>query len=176
MNKAVLISIPPEWCELIASGQKTIELRKTRPNLDTPFKCYIYQTGEYISANVLSPYAGKRRPGKVIGEFTCTKIDRYVRVGTMRDNLDYLNVLPDFYTKPINFDSLCLSSAKLKEYGKGKQLYGWHISNLHTYAKPKELREFRRYEPYVEWTDGYPLQMHEIKRAPPSWMYVEETA
>lgn len=42
--KSVLISIRPKWCELIASGKKTIEVRKTAPKLPTPFKCYIYET------------------------------------------------------------------------------------------------------------------------------------
>ena len=40
--KSVLISIKPKWCELIANGEKTIEVRKTKPKLETPFKCYIY--------------------------------------------------------------------------------------------------------------------------------------
>ena len=44
MSKAVLISIRPKWVEKIASGEKTIEVRKTRPKLDTPFRCYIYCT------------------------------------------------------------------------------------------------------------------------------------
>lgn len=39
---AVLINIRPKWCEKIASGEKTIEVRKTKPKLLTPFKCYIY--------------------------------------------------------------------------------------------------------------------------------------
>ena len=49
--KSVLISIQPRWCELIASGKKTVEVRKTRPKLETPFKCYIYCTKpkEYFS-------------------------------------------------------------------------------------------------------------------------------
>lgn len=42
MSKAVLISIRPKWCEKIVSGEKTIEVRKTRPKMETPFKCYIY--------------------------------------------------------------------------------------------------------------------------------------
>ena len=58
MSKAVLIRIRPEWCEKIINGQKTIELRKTRPKMDTPFKCYIYKCGN----------------GKVIGEFLCDQI------------------------------------------------------------------------------------------------------
>lgn len=55
---AVLISIRPRWCEKIISGEKTIEVRKTRPKMDTPFKCYIYECGN----------------GKVIGEFLCDEI------------------------------------------------------------------------------------------------------
>lgn len=42
MSKAVMLSIRPKWCEKIINGDKTIEVRKTRPKLDTPFKCYIY--------------------------------------------------------------------------------------------------------------------------------------
>ena len=58
MSKAVLISIRPKWCEKIMSGQKTIEVRRTRPKMNPPFKCYIYKCGN----------------GKVIGEFLCDEI------------------------------------------------------------------------------------------------------
>ena len=44
MSKAVMLSIRPKWAEKIANGEKTIEVRKTRPKLHTPFKCYIYCT------------------------------------------------------------------------------------------------------------------------------------
>ena len=44
MSKSVLISINPEWCDLIIRGQKTLEVRKTRPKLETPFTTYIYCT------------------------------------------------------------------------------------------------------------------------------------
>lgn len=49
MSKAVMLSIRPKWVEKIANGEKTIEVRKTKPKLDTPFKCYIYCT---LKANV----------------------------------------------------------------------------------------------------------------------------
>ena len=42
--KAVLISVQPKWVEKIASGKKTIEVRKTAPKGEVPFKCYIYVT------------------------------------------------------------------------------------------------------------------------------------
>ena len=51
--KAILMSIKPEWCEKIFSGEKTVEVRKTAPKLELPFKVYVYQTKE----------------GKVVGEF-----------------------------------------------------------------------------------------------------------
>ena len=42
--KAVMISIRPEWDEKITSGEKTADVRKTRPKVEPPFKCYIYCT------------------------------------------------------------------------------------------------------------------------------------
>ena len=42
--KSVLLSVNPIWCDLIASGIKTVEIRKTKPKTKTPFKCYIYCT------------------------------------------------------------------------------------------------------------------------------------
>lgn len=58
MSKAVLISIRPEWARKILNGSKTVEVRKTRPKLNPPFKCYIYKCGN----------------GKVNGEFVCDEI------------------------------------------------------------------------------------------------------
>jgi len=46
MSKAVLISVQPRWCGLILNGKKTIEIRKTKPNIAPPFKCYIYCTNK----------------------------------------------------------------------------------------------------------------------------------
>ena len=62
MNKAVMISIQPKWCELIASGKKTIEVRKSEPKLDIPFQVYIYQTKKkwiYRLLKKLGLYKGK---------------------------------------------------------------------------------------------------------------------
>ena len=75
MSKAVLISIRPKWCEKIVNGNKTIEVRKTRPKMDTPFKCYIYCT-KSDDANRL-----RGSQGKIIGEFTCDRIDWITHIG-----------------------------------------------------------------------------------------------
>lgn len=83
--KSVLISIKPKWVERIASGQKTIEVRKTTPKIETPFKCYIYMTAtkercrfwEYITAYQNSKGEILDGSQKIIGEFVCDKIDDF---------------------------------------------------------------------------------------------------
>ena len=86
--KHVLISINPKWCELIANGEKTIEIRKTKPKIETPFKCYIYCTKErnqflwsgkkyrYIDDHSHNMF-DKALNGKVIGEFVCDEISKF---------------------------------------------------------------------------------------------------
>lgn len=130
--KSVLISIQPKWCELIASGKKTIEVRKTKPKLETPFKVYIYCTkGENLWKNKNLPFMAYNRiidnlpehllNGKVIGEFVCDEI-----------------IVADYGSKP----KTMLDEFELLDYADGKAVYGWHISNLVIYDKPKELSEF----------------------------------
>ena len=157
--KSVMISINPKWCELIASGEKTIEVRKTKPRLETPFKCYIYCTltgsneffKDVLNGNVAAWNLGKwgERKGNVIGEFVCENTQTYVADDFVGDEM------PDgtIRDKPVEGeyaywipyqDRTCLSYTDILEYGKGRTLYGWHISNLKLYDKPKELSEFRR--------------------------------
>ena len=69
--KAILISIQPKWCELIASGKKTIKVCKIAPK-EVPFKAYIYQTKKRWIYKLL-PWLEKRQ-AKVIGEFICDKV------------------------------------------------------------------------------------------------------
>lgn len=74
--KAVLLSIQPKWCDLIAGGKKTIEVRKTKASLGTPFKVYIYET----KGRTDTPWVDEeghlifKGRGMVIGEFTCDRI------------------------------------------------------------------------------------------------------
>ena len=97
-KKAVLLSVQPKWCALIANGKKTVEVRKTRPKIETPFKCYIYQIkskdklldvmkdgddnygtiyhGKPVFIKTLSPYSNGNEQ-KVIGEFICDSISEY---------------------------------------------------------------------------------------------------
>lgn len=165
--KAVMLSIQPKYCELIASGKKTIEVRKTAPKLQTPFKCYIYcmkcnserllfilkdgdeNYGEVYHGNTIfvkgetgSVCDMFYKMEKVIGEFVCEKVERY----------DY------FIDKPLSelikgeyrhyltcneLEHTCLSAKEFEEYLGEKDGYGWHISDLKIYDTPKELGEFK---------------------------------
>ncbi len=188
--KSVLISIQPKWVEKIIKGEKTIEVRKTRPKLETPFKCYIYYTkkkrllaifrkGDYIFSD--DHKAGKFDEnifvkgdyywsGKVIGEFVCEKISSWKDHEIHISNLSKLS---------------CVSFSELGEYSKGGKdnLYGWHISDLKIYDKPKELSEFKKpcyinektcYDCQHTWGFDYVKGCNgKIEKAPQSWCYVE---
>ena len=164
MSKAVMLSIRPKWCEKIINGEKTIEVRKTRPKLETPFKCYIYETQGWVERAGIREF---RLGGRVIGEFTCDRIYE----------LAPLNHAPDDVEK-----QACLTREEIVNYLKGTG-YGWHISNLHIYDAPRELSEFRRACPNSWYCESCAMHREnngtcgneslQIKRAPQSWCYVE---
>ena len=166
MSKAVLFSIKPKYCELIASGKKTIEVRKTKPKLDTPFKCYIYCTKDFYRAG--DGYFQGKYCGKIIGEFVCDNIIKFA-ADKKADNI-----------KLSNMGLLsCLSSLEIENYAGDKYyLYGFHISNLVIYDKPKELGEFYNYDTTFNNAFGWAFSEEEkrvyLKRPPQSWCYVKQ--
>lgn len=197
----VLLSVRPKWCELIASGKKTVEIRKTRPKIETPFKCYIYCTKpKMITKYVFKPedYPEYMRPeksvfckvpdgsspycsvvngnGKVIGEFVCDVI--FTMSITYSDPTSRIALKEFPYT--------CLTDRQIIDYlGNGNQGYGWHISNLVIYDKPKELNEFylkkkchsckrSGYESSACIYDEDCIVPAIMTRPPQSWCYVQD--
>lgn len=133
--KAIMLSIKPESCELIATGKKTIEVRKTRPKLETPFKCYIYETKKTKGVHGFT-LLGRYRLCKVIGEFVCDRIEKFVVGSLACDDVE---------------EKACLSYKEICDYFYGDNYdntvkigYAWHITDLVIYDKPKELGEFKR--------------------------------
>lgn len=197
MSKAVLISIRPKWVEKIASGEKTIEVRKTRPKLATPFKAYLYVTAGNLSYRCPNGMICHCNGGReVIGEFVCNKVDWITRIGfsgfpvpsrysiCSHSNMSVLPINDLLYAARLTYPELA-------DYLAGGDGYGWHISDLRIYDAPKKLGEFwRDCLEYSElstncWscenvcgdgdetdcnTDGR-LYLH---RPPQSWCYVEE--
>lgn len=187
--KSVLISIRPKWCEKIASGDKTIEVRKTRPKLEPPFRCYIYCTLPSKANQVICgifildddelyrhPQDGIKYGsnielmlrddctesnflnGKIIGEFTCDRIDKIIPSDEPYGIYD----IGDDYVR-----QTCLENGALWDYGRGAALHGWHISGLKIYDKPRKLSEFTGLR-----ETKFGAEPAEIKRAPQSWRYV----
>ena len=157
--KSVLISIKPKWCEKIASGIKTIEVRKSAPK-EVPFKAYIYcckgNNGYEWLYRVDNSGHGKAQSwhGKVIGEFICDKVDEYPY-----DYCDGVDIDDDTILET------AIDREDINIYAKGKTLYGWHISDLKIYDKPRVLSEFGK----VGFGHEVPL-----KRPPQSYMYIED--
>lgn len=162
MSKAVLISIRPKWCELIASGHKTIEVRKTRPKIETPFKCYIYETRDFerVGNDNLNCVVGGKGRGKVIGEFVCDYTQTIYYDSDIRYGIDF----PNDYGKWL-MDASCLTLWEMLDYFKGKDGVYWHISDLVMYDEPKPLKKFQ-----IPTT--YPART--VRQAPQSWCYIEE--
>ena len=193
MSKAVMLSIRPKWVEKIANGEKTIEMRKTRPKLDTPFKCYIYCTnirpflvwGDVFRGDWFTEFtriSGYSRAeadkiwdvfnGHIVGEFTC---DRIVPITYDGGRL----WCP---TNAAFSPATCLSQAEIIAYiGDKGRCYGWHISDLLIYDQPRELSEFQRVtDPCDSCHAEYTWECKDckklggdIKRPPQSWCYVE---
>lgn len=204
--KSVLISIRPQWCEKITSGEKTIEVRKSAPK-ETPFKAYIYATkpkkfykcGAMSTSDELLWLANGKVEmgdgfkfwadgdeyqclnGRIIGEFICNEVEEFHEW-----ELSPQGKFADFERERLEkfLTDACLSEEEVVRYRENlpycKPLYGWHISDLKIYDKPKELSEFRK--PFIDYVSPKESKMvnpkigiSEYVTCPPqSWIYVEE--
>ena len=199
MAKAVLISIRPKWCEKIISGEKTIEVRKNRPKLETPFKAYIYCTTgrpdlnipisqerlmqDYLNTGSMKSLNCPHGNGKVIGEFTC---DRIYNID--KDGVDFIfTPTPNGYAvykkAAEKRCGLCaaMTDDELHSYLGHFQGFGWHISDLKIYDTPRKLSEFKglcKVEsdccacPHYNY-NKMDCDGRTINRPPQSWCYVE---
>jgi predicted transcriptional regulator len=167
MSKAVLLSIHPKWCSGMLCGEKTNEIRKTKPTIEVPFKVLIYctkatQDMKMCFVNLRDTKISYFANGKVIGEFICDRIDRYESEFCNNDCYEDIRRIfldedgeedfekiwdneSDDYENFV-FPHSCVSYQELKKYiGIGfKTFYAWHISNLKIYDKPKYLSEFKK--------------------------------
>lgn len=169
--KAVLLSIKPKYCELIASGQKEVEIRKNRPKIDMPFKVYMYCTigdiniygdsnscitdcNKFLKNGGIEAFKKTSQMnlwnGKVIGEFVC----------------DTMIIDHTFGHDELLSAIACLDVAEIAAYCTNDPMYAWHISDLVIYDEPKELSEFLKY--------NYIIKKCSLTRPPQSWCYVEE--
>lgn len=181
----ILASIKPYYYYLIAEEKKKIEVRKTAlKNLPQDIAFYMSKD-EKSFAKIPKEFQEKYRKhfGKIGMRVVCDKLNKYT----------FSHYEAEYRVTHVEQDAMCLNQPELIRYGKGNPLYGWHISDLKIYDKPKELSEFKtppceknekacgnckwlvkintpdvyECECYVE--DGRP-----ITRSPQSYMFVEE--
>lgn len=196
--KKILMSIHPEWCEKIFNGEKTIEVRKTRPKLEPPFEVYVYCTRSrihlYKSPNNgevfldrINEYMGddydRYLTGKVIGTFVCDKVEKFT-VGSLRsDDIERQACLS--YSELINY----FYNGKEPDGETVKWGYGWHITEPKLLDKPRYIWSFMPWcekyfssnDPLKECCDCEKALIDEegvffgcrIISPPQSWCYVE---
>lgn len=193
--KAVLMSIKPKWVELILNGKKTVEVRKTAPKLETPFKVYVYETKGTSETPIVyeDGYMDFHGRGKVIAEFVCDyKYDLFpFGMGSC------VELNGELVSNEIFCNLCCLTEQEICDYIGMRDGVGLHISELKEYDKPKELSKFIRpsngccnegkcngckfldkgLDGIIEDdcladfdTDSYSILRH----APQSWQFVEE--
>jgi predicted transcriptional regulator len=128
-KKKILISIQPQWVEMILNGEKTIEIRKTRPNCELPIKVLIYQTKKKFIYRILQ-WLGLWQ-GKVVAEFTLNGVVKF-----NIESIMFLGKQQELMQKSK------LGGLSLRKYLGNGVGYAWHIEDLIIYDTPKELSEF----------------------------------
>ena len=196
--KAIMKSVSPRICEKVANGDCTILVSKTVPKCEVPFKGYICCTSAkphlYREANPPfelfldselyegEGYDDRLFSGKVIGEFICDEIIEWQYDRGHQYYVEYPDDCTSYFPYlKCHSEATGLKCSEIEKLGKGKPLYGLHISDLKIYDKPKELSEFRkpckinltmcdRCEYYSTWNG----RCENITCAPQSWCYVEK--
>ena len=178
--RKVLASLKPYYYYLVGEGIKTIEVRKDMPKANDWNKEVLFYMSKDVKsfAKIPEEFQEKYRKhfGKVGMQFICDNIEK------LEEHIEEGGL---YYTLNSDFNEAAqLDNWQLHDYGKGKPLYGWHISDLKIYDTPKELGEFSRPCSYSGlcfsckrasfYEDGNLLCNTEITRSPQSWGYINE--
>lgn len=169
MAKAVLISIRPEWVKKILAGEKTLEVRKNRPNTETPFKVYIYCTNQknimlwnarsYIYVDDHNHNAFDRCwNGSVVGEFVCDEITWLTHIGFSALPGIRLAAMKNGYTIDDSFDfsKSCLTTPQQRLNARiayAAAIERWaknQPSRIRFFAVRRWLKEMPRKEDFYE--------------------------
>ena len=134
----ILASLKPYYYYLIGERKKTIEVRKSALK-DLPQDIVFYMSKDEKSfAKIPKKFQGKYREhfGKI---GIRAVVDKIGKMKMIIDDFGNLILLSSIAIWGFNH---CLSNDELDAYLDGKTGYGWHISDLKIYDKPKELSEF----------------------------------
>ena len=163
MDETVVIaSVKGRWCLKIFSLLKLFELRKTVPNLPTPFRVLVYcsKAAAPNKDTCFLDFWGARpgvmgvalkgtipANGKVIGEFICDGIEKAVGITRQNYAIPHSDILK----------AACVPEEEALKYASGHTVWAWHIKDAQLYDRPKNLSDFG------------------LTRAPQSWQYLKIT-
>ena len=136
MSTDILMSIKPKWCELIFSGQKIDEIRRTKPQWSNgwTYTVYVWQTGG----------------GGIIGRFTVRHFT-FVQAWMDSDGEKHIG----------NTVGLrhCINDEELFDYLYSKKKenncypggWAWRIEEAEKFEKPLQLSDFGLKRPPQSW-------------------------
>ena|SRR5690554_6864035 len=192
MTKSLMLSIQPKHVVNILNGYKILELRKNVPK-DFKGWVYIYCTkGKPYLMSIFNEWQLTKYKtdmsksknvfngnGKVVARFWFDEYIAYKCYEYEDDNSYFAKRPQDFgYTADEVLKRLCLSRDEFKKYGKGKDLYAWHIKKLEIFDTPLSLSDFYKANLYAS---GQVIKEYEkrtndfsyrLQRPPQSWQYV----
>jgi predicted transcriptional regulator len=187
--KAIVFSINPEYALNILKGDKTRELRKSVP------KGFVGWFYGYVTKSKSKLYFNKKNKEYVLCDNT-TNITYYnenfqeamgsiLLNGTIPfrfwfdeyENIKWDNAIftrlwwKGYYVKDSILNNLCLTADEVENYGKGKDLYAWHIKKLEIFDKPMELGDLYTWKWEVNGVHKEQF-INTVTRPPQSWQYV----
>lgn len=125
MNDKVMLSIHHKYAELIFSGQKTLEIRKTAPSCSYPYIIYMYETKRDGGA------------GAVVGFFKCNQNSKEKAFKRNYTDTEIIKI----YREDIA-ERACLTTDELTEYANGKEIYALSVSIPIRFPRPRPLSDF----------------------------------
>lgn len=124
MDDKIMLSIHHKYAELIFSGAKTLETRKTAPRCKGKYIIYMYETKRDGGA------------GAVVGFFQSGITVITDGFGKSLNDGDYDKARADFAR------AACLTEDELVTYANGAMLYGLTVSTPIRFPRPRSLSDF----------------------------------
>lgn len=187
--RKVLVSLKPYYYYLVGEGIKKIEVRKNMPRASDWNKEVLFYMSKDVKSFAKIPKEFQEKYRKHFGEvgmqFVCDKIEEFheYELSPSKKFYEFEKARISLFLK-----ESCLSYNEVCDYRKNlpyyKPLYGWHISDLVIYDKPKPIMQFYKPCPIKLGFKNCPgcelystytgCCMNNIDRPPQSWCYVDE--
>ncbi len=190
--KQLLITVKPQYAINILNGTKTLELRTYIPKdfagwvnivvgKGKPYLMRFEHNHDYVIASTVGnglTYEQRKhfiQNGKVVCRFWFDEYETLKHIQWVNQGEETYTVNGELKSNNEILKKLCLEIEDVCRYGKGKDLYAWHIKKLEIFDMPKELEDFYKVlserEEVLLWNLDLPLRKI-VTKAPQKYMYV----